>query len=79
MVRRRHVYLERTTLIGRSGVRVAGRLSLHSLRHGHASLPIASMDAGVAAQDHRFAWLVGMQLTTTAAVVGTLLGARLAR
>ena len=37
------------------------------------------MDAGFAAQDHRFAWLVGMQLTTTAAVVGTLLGARLAR
>ena len=37
------------------------------------------MDAGVAAQDHRFAWLVGIQLTTTAAVVGTLLAALLMR
>ena len=37
------------------------------------------MDAGVAAQDHRFAWLVGIQLTTTAAVVGTLLAALLVR
>ena len=36
-------------------------------------------DAGVAAQDHRFAWLVGIQLTTTAAVVGTLLAALLVR
>ena len=41
------------------------------------------MDAGFAAldhkMDHRFAWLVGIQLTTTAAVVGTLLAALLVR
>ena len=41
------------------------------------------MDPGFAAldhkMDHRFAWLVGIQLTTTAAVVGTLLAALLVR
>ena len=41
------------------------------------------MDAGFAAldhkMDHRFAWLVGIQLTTTAAAVGTVLAALLAR
>ena len=41
------------------------------------------MDAGFAALDHkidhRFAWLVGIQLTTTAAVVATLLAALFAR
>ena len=41
------------------------------------------MDAGFAAldhkMDHRFAWLVSIQLTTTAAVVGTLLAALLVR
>ena len=41
------------------------------------------IDAGFAALDHkmerRFVWLVGIQLTTTAAAVGTLLAALLAR
>ena len=41
------------------------------------------MDTGFAAVDHkldqRFAWLVGIQLTTTAAAVGTVLAALLAR